>query len=179
MVSMKQLCDLPGFEKCFGYVVDENGNVYSRKTKKWMSQQTDRKGYKYTILNVCGKRTHFFIHRLVWAYHKGQLPEGKQINHIDGNKKNNQISNLEAVTGKENIQHAYALGLRKTGRGSGKMSSVRMLDLSGNEILLFDKIKDAASYVKRDSSHITKVCKGKARTCGGYRWQYALDGAMK
>lgn len=56
------------------------------------------------------------VHRLVFAAFCGEVPAGKQINHIDGDKANNQISNLEAVTQSENIRHGIATGLYRPGR---------------------------------------------------------------
>ena len=58
------------------------------------------------------------MHRIVMAAFVGICPEGYQVNHIDGNKGNNHISNLEYVTSKENVLHAYKNGLRKSGQDS-------------------------------------------------------------
>ena len=58
-------------------------------------------------------RKQFFVHRLVAAAFIGPLPNEKQVNHIDGDKLNNQSANLEYVTQSENMQHAYRTGLQK------------------------------------------------------------------
>lgn len=47
------------------------------------------------------------VHRLIWIYHNGIIPEGLQIDHIDGNKLNNKIENLRCVTQQENLQYKY------------------------------------------------------------------------
>ena len=54
-----------------------------------------------------------YIHLMVSAAFIGPRPEGKQVNHIDGNKLNNDVNNLEYVTASENILHSYRLGLQK------------------------------------------------------------------
>lgn len=175
---MKKLCQFRGFEKCFGYEIDAYGNVFSHKTGRFLQQQTDRQGYKYIQLNVENKRKHLFVHRLVWIFHHGHADNNLQINHIDGNKENNSISNLELVTGKENISHSYAHGLRTAGHGSGHLVPVFSIDKDGNETR-YESIKIAAASTSCDGSQITKVCKGKLRSCGGFLWKYALDGATK
>ena|ERR1700722_16286860 len=55
---------------------------------------------------------HYLVHMLVMRTFVGPKPEGLQINHIDGNKMNNCVSNLEYVTARENIAHAIRTGLR-------------------------------------------------------------------
>src|SRR5690348_7614449 len=53
------------------------------------------------------------VHRLVWEAVNGPIPDGLQVNHINGVKTDNRITNLELVTGSENTKHAYRLGLRR------------------------------------------------------------------
>jgi len=64
----------------------------------------------YAVVNGISYRTP--AHRLVWQYFYGDVPEGMEINHIDGNKKNNHPLNLEAVTSQGNCRHAITTGLR-------------------------------------------------------------------
>ena len=66
------------------------------------------------------------VHRIVYESFVGRIPDGMQINHIDGNKQNNHISNLEVCTPQENVAHAYMLGLARGGEGeSNSMSKVK------------------------------------------------------
>lgn len=55
---------------------------------------------------------HLLVHRIVWESVHGPLPQGKEINHINGIKADNRIQNLEAVTHQQNMLHAYATGLK-------------------------------------------------------------------
>jgi len=59
-----------------------------------------------TVYYLCGKyfqKNGMRLHRTVWEYHNGKIPEGYHVHHIDGNKANNQISNLELLTFSEHI----------------------------------------------------------------------------
>jgi len=69
-------------------------------------------GYIRVDLSKDNNAIHYRIHQLVSAAFIGPCPEGKQINHKDGIKTNNVVSNLEYVTLSENQLHAYRLGLR-------------------------------------------------------------------
>ena len=87
-----------------GEVVGRDGPLYKRE---------DKYGYLYVRLSIDGNSKHRTIHRLVaetFLPNKQNLP---QINHKDGNKKNNKVSNLEWCTQKHNMQHAIKTGLWK------------------------------------------------------------------
>lgn len=115
-----------------GYWVSECGDLYNAKT-----------GYKLNV-NPCklsgyykiGKSTGFTsLHRLVYASFIGEIPVGMQINHLDGDKSNNHISNLELCTPSENTQHAYDTGLAsgKSGQenSGAKVSEQDVLQMYG------------------------------------------------
>lgn len=55
----------------------------------------------------------YYVHRLVWMFVHGWIPKELEINHKDGNKQNNKISNLELLTNKENVNYSIDNGLRK------------------------------------------------------------------
>lgn len=62
-----------------------------------------------------GKQLTKNAHRVMWRAFRGEIPPGMQLNHIDGNRLNNLISNLELVTPSRNTKHAYELGFLKAG----------------------------------------------------------------
>lgn len=91
------------------YTLYENGEVYSGKSDKLIKPRTNPNGYLFVTLD--GKQ--LSIHRLV-ALHFLPNPYGyPQVNHIDGDKTNNHINNLEWCTSIQNNNHALETGLRK------------------------------------------------------------------
>lgn len=85
--------------------IDGDGNI-------WRIAGVSVGGYRVIRKRYGNNRFQAPAHRIVWQYHKGDIPDGLQINHIDGNKQNNHISNLETVTPLENTRHAIRTGLR-------------------------------------------------------------------
>jgi hypothetical protein len=94
------------------YLISKSGLVYSIKAKKLLKPTIDKKGYcKVALYNKQGKLS-ISLHRLV-ALNYIENPNNKpQINHINGIKSDNKVSNLEWVTNQENAIHAIKSGLR-------------------------------------------------------------------
>jgi len=95
------------------YNISENGSVISMLNGKQMKQHDNGKGYKTVGLSAYGKTKKFYIHRLVgesFIPNPANLPD---INHIDGNKSNNNVSNLEWMSRGDNLRHAHTNGLFK------------------------------------------------------------------
>ena len=107
--------DIEGYEGL--YQVSNLGKIKSFHygTSRINKIQLTKKGYAYTHLYKNGKSKRYFVHVLVA---KAFIPNPKnkpQVNHIDANKSNNRVENLEWVTPEENMQHAYEKGLVKIG----------------------------------------------------------------
>lgn len=120
------------------------------------------------------------VHRLVAALFIGDVLN-KEINHIDGNKENNNVENLEICTHKQNMEHAFSVlhinhfGMRgKFGKNNHLSKPVYQLDINGNTIKKFDSLMDAARALNLRASNISKAASGKAHTCGGFKWSYKL-----
>lgn len=98
---------IKGFEE---YQIDENGVVLGKRGGVYAAQKS-KHGYWRVVLFISGKSYNFCVHRLV-AQHFIPNPENKRtVNHKDGNKSNNHVSNLEWATYSENRKHALDTGL--------------------------------------------------------------------
>ena len=100
------------------YQVSTKGNIKSFKKYKEGAILKPKKDGKDRYLMIClsnnGSQKYYLIHRLV-AQAFIQNPNNKEeVNHIDGNKKNNNVENLEWVTHSENIRHAFENNLTDT-----------------------------------------------------------------
>ena len=91
------------------------GQIYNKKTNRCIIGNLLLSGYLKTTLNQIGlSPKYFLVHRFVYECYDGNIPDGMQINHIDSNRQNNCINNLELVTQSENMQHAYVAKKYKT-----------------------------------------------------------------
>jgi hypothetical protein len=97
------------------YRVSNIGNVFSVKRDKVLTPAKSVHGYLRLVLCKNGEQVNKSIHSLVAKEFIGACPEGCVINHIDGDKTNNCVDNLEYVSYSDNNLHAYNTGLAKSG----------------------------------------------------------------
>lgn len=107
-----QIKDIPGWEGL--YACDTEGHVYSYRTNKFLSPSKSKRGYLHVIFSKDKKRYNYRVQRLIAMTFIDNPYNKEQVNHIDGNKLNNCIQNLEWVTPEENIKHAKANKLFKS-----------------------------------------------------------------
>ena len=88
------------------YEISNYGN-FKNKFGKLLNLNINARGYYYCNISTNSKVTKVKIHRLVAKYFLANPYKKDTVNHKDGNKLNNHIDNLEWLTRKENIQHAY------------------------------------------------------------------------
>ncbi len=96
-----------------GYIIDSSGAVISTKGRqpRVLKAGTNNCGYKVVNLRIEGRSELFLIHRLVAAKFLPAEVGLQYVNHRDGDKSNNDVSNLEWCSHSYNVQHAYDSGL--------------------------------------------------------------------
>lgn len=150
----------------FGIVRSINYNDTGKT--KLLSQKINKYGYVIYGLSYKGKVYFVPAHKLVWLTFKGKIPIGYQINHIDENKQNNHISNLNLMTIKENCNW----GTRNERSGISRRKPVIKCDLNGLEIKHYQSIKEAAKSNNIKPCYISAVLHNYQKTAGGFIWKY-------
>jgi hypothetical protein len=120
------------------WFITNKGVVISKKTNKPRKLFISNSGYYTVNYTKNGTTSNHYVHRLVAEYFIGEIPEGYCVNHIDGNKLNNDVSNLEIVSYSTNTQHADSTGLRVCAKGE-KNSQAKLTDVQA-ELLIYDLI---------------------------------------
>lgn len=173
-----------GYEE---YQVDTNGVVYSKKGKplKW---SINPRGYGMIKFSINGQVKGFGVHTIVARqFIPGETEERNQVNHIDGNKLNNNVDNLEWVTPLENMRHAIdVLGYdyRIYGAVGGERTrehARRVIGENGDDVINVGNITKTSEYIadklnlnlKSVKSSIYRVICGERKTYLGYIWKYA------
>ena len=112
------------------YLVYSDGRIWSNKTHRFMKQCSNGR-YMKVALCIKGKLKQFLVHRLVAKSFVPNPENKREVNHIDGNKTNNKVSNLEWVTARENQIHAVKTGLKKHGTDlwNGKFNKEQVVDI--------------------------------------------------
>ena len=116
----------------FNYHATDDGRIWSEKTQKFMSMREDKDGYLKVALSCVDNngRHRFSVHRLILENFKPiEGMEKLQVNHINGNKKDNSLQNLEWVTCEENIKHAVENNLRAEINGASKLTKEQIIEI--------------------------------------------------
>ena len=157
--SMQNWKDIEGYEGL--YKVSTNGDIWSCRKNRLKIPSKQNGGYMLVFLVKDGKRKAYLTHRLVAQTYIENPYNLAEVNHIDGNKKNNNVENLEWCSRSDNLKHrARVLGQR------GNARAVICVD-KGIE---FDAIKDAATWAGVTSGAIQQSIRNPNRRAGGYKW---------
>lgn len=153
------------------YQVSNLGQVRSfakGSNAKILKHFYDRSGYHRVGLSVCrGKVRWLLVHRLVITAFIGERTE-MQVNHIDGNKDNNCLTNLEWCTRSENMKHAYRLGLEKP-CDNGFKKSIRVWR-NNTETGDFRSIREMCREMHLDRSGVQRSLKS-SKLYHGYKFE--------
>lgn len=162
------------------YEVSNLGNVRSlarNTTSGKLLKPELQSGYLKVMLSKNNNKKWYSIHRLVAITFIENKENKEQVNHIDGNKINNNANNLEWVTCQENIIHSIENKLKVTKKGvEHKLSKeVYQYDLYGNLIAKWGSINEGYRETGVRKSGISACCRGKVNKAGGYVWRFANE----
>lgn len=168
--------DVKGYEGL--YAVSEDGRIWSYPKKyickrgavrcqhngMWMTIKGNRRYLKVKLYKN-GKEKHHSIHRLVAEAHIPNLENKPMVNHLDGDRKNNHISNLEWATYSEDQIHAYKIGLQKPQCGEKHGRS----KLKNNDVIFIRNLhktgyhtnRELAGFFNVSDSHISDIVNRK------------------
>lgn len=141
------------------YQVSNRGRVMNLMRGKVLGDRYNSHGYKQVKL----KGKYYTVHRLValaFLDNPNNLP---QVDHIDENKGNNDVSNLRWVTASQNIRHS----------AHQKSCQVKQLTLDGKLIRIWNSSKQIEKETGYNHSYIIQCCKSKHKQAYGYKWEYA------
>lgn len=151
--------DIPGYEGL--YLVTSCGKVWSYRRQKFLKPADNGHGYLYVMLCKDGTQKCRRINRLVAEAYIPN-PEGKpEVNHLNQDKYNNCVNNLEWATSSENKQHSPQKSKPKI------FSKVRCVETG----VIYNSCADAARDIGIHKYGINNVLHGKQKTAGGYHWE--------
>ena len=140
------------------YMISRDGRVFNSKGEEKTLILTN--GYNFVII----KKKSFSVHRLVALTYIKNPNNYPVVNHIDENKLNNKVDNLEWVTQQENCNaHTKKISHER---------KVIQKDLNGNVIRVHNSVTEAGTSIGLTRHAINKVCLGINQTSGGFKWEY-------
>lgn len=160
--------------KIGNYYISSDGRVFSERYYKELKQEETNKGYLRVHLFNDGIDLRESVHRLVAKCFVANPENKPQVNHIDGNKHNNDRSNLEWCTVSENVKHSYKYLERKSSGRKGCSNSLSKAVVCIDTGEIFDNARIAAEAKGTHPQHICHCCicyEGRVKA-GGLRWAY-------
>lgn len=148
------------------YVINDKGEI--KRFGKTLKPSITPKGYLRIRLSKNNVVKNFFVHRLVYQTFKGDIPPGYFVNHIDENKLNNSIENLNLMTCKENDN--WGTRNQKVGRTSKVYILQKTKD--GEVINRYKSSRKIFDTTEFDYINVLRCCKGQRKTHKGYLWEF-------
>lgn len=140
------------------YSISRDGKIYNSRNEE--KTKTTINGYDFVKLN----KKSYSVHRLVALTYIPNPNNHPVVNHIDENKLNNKVENLEWITQKENCSaHSKSISHER---------KVIQKDLEGNVIRIHDSVTLAGQSIGLTRHAVNKVCLGINQTAGGFKWEY-------
>lgn len=167
--------DIKGYEG--EYAVTSCGRIWSYKSKKFLKTRKQRDGYYLVNLSKNGVSTTYQLHRLVAQAYLSNGDDLPQINHKNGDKSKNYVNNLEYCSASYNQLHKYKL-MRERGveikMNINKMHNMKRVRCIETGIIYMSGA-ECARAMGLDPSHVSKCCRGLAKSHKGYHFEFLTD----
>lgn len=144
------------------FLINKKGEIINQKTKKQIAQ-SDRNGYRRAYLRNDEGRSIFSVHKLVYESFVGPIPENHLIDHIDGKRANNDLSNLRLVSQSENMYNAMR-------NGHSCQVPVLQYTKEGEFVKEYPNIQAAADAMNVSHPAIRSAI-SRDGTCRGFKWK--------
>lgn len=142
------------------YLVSNKGRIMNGKTGRILRPADNGYGYEQVILCKDGKKMHKHVHRLVAQAFIDNPNDLETVNHIDENKHNNCVENLEWMSNGDNNRYS-------------KSKPVEQYDLESGELLAtYPSTRAVERLMGFNQSAISKACNGQYKQMYGYIWKY-------
>jgi len=160
-----------------GYEIYSSGKIRGSRGKL-LKLHIGTSGYYQVNTWRNYKQKTFLVHRLITSAFISNPNNLSEVNHKDGNKLNNNVSNLEWVTRSENINHSISNELisspwkNKLGKLPPKSKPTLQMDFNNNIIVEYGSAREASRLTGINYGTISNVLIEKGKTAGGYKWKY-------
>ena len=126
------------------------------------------KGYLCVYLCKDGKKKQFLVHRLIWETFNGEIPEGMEVNHINENKTDNRLKNLNLMTHFDNVH--WATGIQR--RAEKRSQIVLQLTYPNLEFMCEWSSSNEAGRNGFNQGHVAACCRGERKSHKGVTFRY-------
>ncbi len=152
------------------YEVSNLGRV-RRIARRILAPADDGHGYRRFAVKAFERKKMWMVHRLVAAAFIGPCPAGYEVNHIDSNRSNNAVENLEYVTKRENALHSFRVGGRPASHRGTETNFAKLTDM---DVIHIRRLRGEGRTYKQIAAHFNTKPANVWHICMGRTWKHLL-----